>query len=74
MGGGGLFRSLLDAGRVDAIEIAVVPVLLGAGVPLLPGEYDAKRLELVASRALGSGIVMGTYRPVCGATPARAAR
>src|SRR3989442_13972186 len=37
-GGGVLFRSLLDAGLVDTVEVAVVPVLLGAGVPLLsPG-------------------------------------
>ncbi len=35
-GGGVLFRSLLDAGLVDSVEIAVVPVLLGSGVPLLP--------------------------------------
>ena len=30
-GGGTLFRSLLDAGLVDTVEVAVVPVLLGAG-------------------------------------------
>ena len=35
-GGGDLFRSLLDAGLVDTVELAVIPVLLGAGVPLLP--------------------------------------
>src|SRR5206468_3235942 len=35
-GGGELFRSLLDAGQVDAVEVAVIPVLLGGGIPLLP--------------------------------------
>ena len=35
-GGGSLFRSLLDAGLVDTVEVAVIPVLLGAGIPLLP--------------------------------------
>src|SRR5262245_10276831 len=35
-GGGTLFRSLLDAGLVDTVEVGVIPVLLGAGVPLLP--------------------------------------
>ena len=35
-GGGVLFRSLLDAGLVDTVEVAVIPVLLGAGIPLLP--------------------------------------
>ncbi len=35
-GGGELFRSLLDAGLVDGVDAAIVPVLLGAGAPLLP--------------------------------------
>ena len=35
-GGGNLFRQFLDAGLVDSVEIAVVPVLLGSGIPLLP--------------------------------------
>jgi len=34
-GGGVLFRLLLDAGLVDTVEVAVIPVLLGAGIPLL---------------------------------------
>ena len=35
-GGGELFRYLLDAGQVDAIEVAVMPILLSAGIPILP--------------------------------------
>jgi dihydrofolate reductase len=35
-GGGALFRTLLDAGLVDTVEVAVMPVLLGQGIPLLP--------------------------------------
>jgi len=30
-GGGALFRTLLDAGLVDLVEVAVMPVLLAAG-------------------------------------------
>lgn len=38
-GGGSLFRSLAEEGLVDTVEAAVVPVLLGRGVPLIaPGE------------------------------------
>ena len=36
MGGGELFRSLLDLGLVDTVEVSVIPVLLGCGIPLLP--------------------------------------
>lgn len=36
-GGGVLFRSLLEAGLVDRVEVGVVPALLGEGIPLLPG-------------------------------------
>ena len=35
-GGGSLFRSLLELGLVDAVEVAIIPVLLGEGIPLLP--------------------------------------
>ncbi|MGI8672655.1 MAG: dihydrofolate reductase family protein [Luteitalea sp.] len=35
-GGGNLFRQLIDAGLVDTVEVAVMPVLLGAGIPLIP--------------------------------------
>lgn len=41
-GGGGLFRSLLDMKLVDTVEVAVVPVLLGSGTPLLPPGNRAK--------------------------------
>jgi dihydrofolate reductase len=49
-GGGVLFRSLLDAGLVDTVEVAVIPVLLGAGRPLLPAPGDRARLRLTDSR------------------------
>ena len=45
-GGGVLFRSLLEAGLVDRVEVAVIPVLLGAGIPLLPGLDGTQKLEL----------------------------
>jgi len=60
-GGSALFRSLLDAGLVDAIEVAVIPVLLGEGVPLLPGGPRSPALELIHSEVLPSGIVRLSY-------------
>jgi dihydrofolate reductase len=68
-GGGSLFRSLLDARLVDTVEVAVVPVLLGAGVPLLPPGASTK-LVLADQKILPkSGIVMLAYS-VPGGVPA----
>jgi dihydrofolate reductase len=49
-GGGSLFRSLLDLKLVDVIEVAIIPVLLGGGIPLLPGRAARAALRLVNSR------------------------
>lgn len=35
-GGGELFRSMLALGLVDEVEVAIIPILLGGGLPLLP--------------------------------------
>ena len=69
-GGGSLFRSLLDAGLVDTVEVAVVPVLLGAGVPLLP-PGAATKLRLADQKTLPvSGIVALSYSVPGGLGPA----
>lgn len=53
-GGGSLFRSLLDLGLVDTVEVAVIPVLLGGGVPLLAARSERTTLQLVSSRVYKS--------------------
>jgi dihydrofolate reductase len=62
MGGGDLFRSLLGAGLVDAVEVAVVPVLLGGGIPLLPPGGKSARLKLTDTHRYPSGIVSLSYQ------------
>lgn len=60
-GGGSLFRSLLDAGLVDTVELAVMPVLLGSGIPVLPAGAMTT-LTLVDQKTLpASGIVVMSY-------------
>lgn len=49
-GGGELFRSLLKAGLVDRIEVSIVPVLLGSGIPMLPAPADRTKLKLLKHR------------------------
>jgi dihydrofolate reductase len=69
-GGGEMFRSLLTAGVVDTVEVAVMPVLLGSGIPLLPPGATAK-LKLADQKTLpGSGIVVLSYSIVGGTGPA----
>ena len=69
-GGGELFRSLLDAGLVDSVEPAVIPVLLGAGVPLMPPGSTTK-LVLADQKTLpASGIVALAYSVPGGVGPA----
>jgi dihydrofolate reductase len=46
-GGGALFGSLLELGLVDRVSVAIVPVLLGGGVPLLPDLQSRAKLRLV---------------------------
>jgi len=69
-GGGNLFRSLLDAGLVDTVEVAVMPVLLGAGIPLLPTGAPTE-LVLADQKILpASGIVVLAYSVAGSAGPA----
>jgi dihydrofolate reductase len=64
MGGGVLFRSLVDANVVDTVEIGIVPILLGGGIPLFPpGETQAK-LAYVKSETFPSGIILARYNVV----------
>jgi len=53
-GGAGLFRTLLDAGQVDTVEVSLIPVLLGAGVSLMPPPYGAVRLRLTKQKVLAT--------------------
>ena len=60
-GGGSLFRSLLDAGLVDTVEVAVMPVLVGGGIPLLPAPAQRAKLDLTGHKVYKTGIVSLEY-------------
>ena len=49
-GGGDLFRSLLQANLVDRVEVSLIPVLLGAGIPFLPPPAPQTKLKLLEQR------------------------
>ena len=60
-GGGSLFQSLLEAGFVDTVELSVMPVLLGGGIPFFPPPASRKKLDLTDHRIYKSGIVSLQY-------------
>ena len=60
VGGGGLIREALAADLLDELELATVPVLLGAGIPLWVGGHTDRHWRLVGSRAVG-GLQLSQY-------------
>ena len=60
-GGGELFRRLLKTGLVDTVEVAVIPLLLGGGIPLLPAPSNKAGLELTGHRIYPTGVVALEY-------------
>ena len=71
-GGGELFRSLLDAGLVDRVEVGIIPVLLGGGIPLLPSPAERAALKLISHRVYEkTGTVGLEYEVVRDPAPAR---
>lgn len=61
-GGGQLFRSCLSAGLVDTVEIALIPVLLGEGIPMLPSPCKMQALRLTRHQVYQqTGIILLEY-------------
>ena len=60
-GGGELFSQVLGWGLVDTVEPAIIPILLGSGIPFLPSPAVRRRLTLVRHRAYPSGMVLLEY-------------
>jgi dihydrofolate reductase len=58
-----LVRWLLRAGLLDQLALMIHPIVLGAGARLFEDETDQRRLRVVESRTLGTGVVSVTYEP-----------
>lgn len=61
-GGANLLTSLLDLRLVDELIMSVMPVVLGAGKPMVSGLKQRAYLTLVDTRKFASGTVQLIYR------------
>jgi dihydrofolate reductase len=57
-----LTTELLEHGLVDEIVLLVYPVLLGTGKRLFGDGVDPRKLALVSTKALSTGVLINTYR------------
>jgi dihydrofolate reductase len=64
-GGADLFRELAEAGLVDEVEVAIVPVILGDGVKLIASPASTMKLRLQSRRIYEkTGTVLLRYEKV----------
>ena len=61
MGGGELTREFLREDLVDRMDLTLIPVLLGEGIPLFPAGFPQRAWTLASHRIYPSGIVSLNY-------------
>jgi dihydrofolate reductase len=66
MGSPTLVRTLLHEGLVDELRLVTMPVILGGGKTIFPGDGTLRALALVSTVTSGTGVHVSTYRPAAG--------
>lgn len=62
MGGGKLATSFLDDGLVTQVDLAIIPILLGKGIPLISSIAKEPRLAMRNSKSYANGVVRVNYQ------------
>lgn len=57
VGGGQLVNSFHQLRQIDEYQLFIIPVTLGNGIPLFPGQSDMQQLELTFSTSYPKGVV-----------------
>jgi len=60
-GGCQLARAVLELGELDAIDVSVIPVILGGGISLIGGPVPQTKLKLTSHKIYKSGIASLKY-------------
>jgi dihydrofolate reductase len=64
MGGAEIIGAFLDAGEVDEFSIAIIPIFIGEGIPLIAPRRRTMPLELLSAKSFPDGVVVANYRCV----------
>ncbi len=62
VGGGQLVREFLRLDLIDRIELFILPVILGDGIPLFPPATPQRNLTLESCQRYATGLAQLTYR------------
>ena len=62
VGGSEIIASFLDKGQIDEFSIHVIPIFIGAGIPLIQPSHRNVPLTLLKARRYSDGVVRLHYR------------
>ena len=65
-GGAAFVQSLSRLGLIDEYRLVILPVALGAGLPLFKDLVKPLRMDLTEAASFPDGTVIHVYRPVAG--------
>lgn len=62
MGGGELARAFLEDDLIDELDLGVVPILLGSGIPMFPAGFPRRDFVLVENKTYSKSQISLRYR------------
>ena len=61
IGGGQINSMFLNTGLIDVLQIFIMPIVLGEGLPLFSSTTDLSKLKLISTKQYSTGAVELTY-------------